>query len=102
MNENDIKTFSKFLIDNDALHAYETNILNGDICNGGCCTIHHETYNLSSFLRYIKCRKESVIDMTLSWNHTPEGHSYWSRLNSAWASECIELRRKPKKYKSIW
>jgi hypothetical protein len=71
--------FIKFLKDNDAYYDYIKNVniqRRQKIENGE---------DLKAFLLGIPWSHHNMyIDYPITWSDTPEGHGYWSRLNTAW------------------
>lgn len=43
-----------------------------------------------------------LIDSSLNWAMTPQGHNYWSDLSKTWNVECITRAKVNSDYKSIW
>jgi hypothetical protein len=60
------KRFIEFLIENDALEAYEENC------------IHLLLY----------WDPDIPISTAFLWCDTPEGYAYWARLNELWGQQC--------------
>ncbi len=44
----------------------------------------------------------SLIDHSLSWGSTPEGHGYWSNLSMLWNDSLDQGTSHAVGYKSIW
>lgn len=82
------ENFRNFLIEHEAYEKFCANILEQ----------HGFSFERVTDRKYMS----GVIDSSISWDRTPEGHAYWERLNSTWNEACSSQRVFAPKYKSIW
>ncbi len=86
--------FTKFLIDNNAYDNYFDAIISRIVSIGDTRSkierinsiINNRTTRIEEFM------DDTIIDRTLSWDSTKQGHSYWANINKLW-KDCVRLHK---------
>lgn len=90
-----IEALNAFLEENGALMSYKSQLDDMEYDNG------NDFYAFISAL----CENHEVgeaINYAFTWDHTQEGHQFWSPLSDKWRDLVYDGEIPKKKYNSIW